>query len=293
MMLQPTSMAWVRLQARRPQELEPRARTHGSEQLANGAFRIRCTRLVSARLLVTDTWWRVGDDTTPLWTMETAYGELDAARAHAALQAQGLPAESAHTVALTLLRQLLEQALTVLDAIDTGLSVARHVNARMLRNIGTDAASGIEDVTALDAHLSTLHAPLSFVIQSLHDVERAAHQLRRAALHGSRLSPERIEEFIAEVEGAQRRARFTRDRQRFHQALARDTIAMSDLNVVKVFTVLWAIFVPGTALINWYGQNFQFMPELAWAGSSIVQMLGTMVVTAVPILIIRMAGALR
>jgi Mg2+ and Co2+ transporter CorA len=107
------------------------------------------------------------------------------------------------------------------------------------------------------------------------------------------LTVERVDELVAEIESVQRRACFMQERQRFHQLAAQETVAKSDLNVVKVFTVLWAIFVPGTALINWYGQNFRFMPELSWFASSWVQMLGVLLVTAVPVIIIRQAGALR
>ena len=36
-------------------------------------------------------------------------------------------------------------------------------------------------------------------------------------------------------------------------------------NVMKVFTVITAIFSPLTLIVGWYGMNFQHMPELKWA----------------------------
>jgi magnesium transporter len=291
--------AWVRLQVSNQQELEDVARMYGlpltTETMVRpeGVLRIRCTRLEGLRLLVTDMLWFQRDDQTPLYTVETVHGELWPGQAREWMQAQGLPFESSHATALVLLHQLVVQTAKVLDAIDDGLSVAGHVNARLLTNVGTDEAGGVEDVANLDAYLSTLHAPLSFVLQSLYDLERAGRQLRRAVLQRSWLTVERVDELVAEIESVQRRACFMQERQRFHQLAAQETVAMSDLNVVKVFTVLWAIFVPGTALINWYGQNFRFMPELSWFASSWVQMLGVLLVTAVPVIIIRQAGALR
>ncbi len=43
--------------------------------------------------------------------------------------------------------------------------------------------------------------------------------------------------------------------------------AMLDLhqnNIMKIFTVLSAVFLPLTLITGWYGMNFQHMPELAW-----------------------------
>ncbi len=43
--------------------------------------------------------------------------------------------------------------------------------------------------------------------------------------------------------------------------------AMLDLhqnNIMKIFTVLSAVFLPLTLITGWYGMNFQYMPELAW-----------------------------
>jgi Mg2+ and Co2+ transporter CorA len=291
--------AWVRLRASNQQELEDLARMHelpllpGTIVRAEGVLRIRCARLEGSRLLVTDMLWLLRDDQIPLYTVETVHGELWAGQARKWIWSQGLAFESSHATALVLLYQLVIQTANVLDAIDDGLSVAGRVNARLLVNVSTDEAGGVEDVETLDAYLSTLNAPLSFVLQSLDDLERAGRQLRRAVLRQSSLTVDRVDELIAEIESVQRHARFMQERQRFHQLAAQETVAMSDLNVVKVFTVLWAIFVPGTALVNWYGQNFRFMPELSWFASSWVQMLGVLLVTAVPVIIIRQAGALR
>ena len=291
--------AWVCLRASNQRELEDLARMHELPLVPDtigrteGVLRIRCPRLDGARLLVTDILWLLRDDQTPLYTVETVHGELWPGQARKWLESQGLPFESSHATALVFLHQLAIQTENVLKAIDDRLSVAGRFNARLLVNVGTDQASGIEEAQNLDAYLSTLNAPLSFVLQSLEDLERAARQLRRAVLRQSSLTVERVDGLIAEIESVQRRAHFILERQRFHQQTAQETVAMSDLNVVKVFTVLWAIFVPGTALINWYGQNFRFMPELSWFASSWVQMLGVLLVTGVPVIIIRQTGALR
>ena len=34
--------------------------------------------------------------------------------------------------------------------------------------------------------------------------------------------------------------------------------------IMKLFTVITAIFLPLTLLVGWYGMNFKYMPELQW-----------------------------
>lgn len=35
-------------------------------------------------------------------------------------------------------------------------------------------------------------------------------------------------------------------------------------SLMKVFTVITAVFLPLTLLVGWYGMNFKYMPELSW-----------------------------
>ena len=41
-------------------------------------------------------------------------------------------------------------------------------------------------------------------------------------------------------------------------------LAIQQNNLMKVFTIITAIFLPLSLLAGWYGMNFQNMPELGW-----------------------------
>ena len=57
------------------------------------------------------------------------------------------------------------------------------------------------------------------------------------------------------------------------------SIRQNDL--MKVFTVVTAVFLPLTLLTGWYGMNFAFMPELRWRyGYPAVMVLGAAIVGA-------------
>ncbi|VVP66878.1 hypothetical protein PS910_00091 [Pseudomonas fluorescens] len=291
--------AWQRLHVADAQALEDLGLLHGvdliPERIARTGttLRIRCARLKDDQVLVTDLLWHQGDDADPLFTVETGHRVLRPGQAFERVQAEGLSPCSSQSIALVLLQQLLGQTGMVLDRIDQGLSLSMRFIRAFQLNTGTDRMRGAEDLADVDDRLTTLNQPLSFVLQSLDDIEHAALRLRRRLAHPSAVSPQDVDELIAHIEGVQRRARFMLERQRFHWRAAGETVAMSDLNVTKVFSVLWAAFIPGTALINWYGQNFQVMPELSWEGSLWIQLFAVMVLTAVPVLMVKHSGALR
>ncbi|CAM3784449.1 Magnesium transport protein CorA [Pseudomonas reidholzensis] len=291
--------AWCRLHAANPQALEDLNQQHGvdlqprSIARPGATMRIRCARLQGQQVLVTDLLWRQGDDDQTVFTVETGHRVLRPNQALERIQAQGLSCDSSQSISLVLLHQLLGQTAMVLDRIDQGLTVSMLALRAFQLNAGTDRKRGAEDLSDVDNHLTALNGPLSFVLQSLDDLEQAALRLRRATMRPSLLAASHVDGLVAEIEGVQRRARFTLERQRFHRRAAGETVAISDLNVTKVFSVLWAAFIPGTALINWYGQNFRVMPELSWDGSLWTQLFAVLVLTAVPIIMVKQSGTLR
>ncbi len=293
---------WARLHAASPQALDDLGRHHGMDLApasaaqrpdAGAAIRIRCARVQDGRVLVADLLWHQTADAQTLYTVETGHRMLRPGQAQQRFRAQGLPAGSAHAVALVLLHQLLGQTGLVLDRMDDGLTRSMRSLRSFQLAVGTPDSRGAEDLIDVDSHLSMLSRPLSVVTQALDDLEQAAKQLRRSVLQGSQLGRQHVDALLAEIDGVQRRSRFMLERQRFHRRSAEETVAMSDLNVTKVFSVLWAAFIPGTALINWYGQNFRVMPELSWEGSLWTQLLAVLVLTAVPVWMVKQSGTLR
>ncbi len=291
--------AWQRLHAGDLQALEDLGRLHDVDLLpraaAGGAatLRIRCTRLKGGKLVVSDLLWREADDGGSLYTVETGYPLLRPGEALERLQAQGMAVDCPQSIALVLLHQLLSQTVRVLERINQDLSSPLQAIRAFQLNVGTNNTRGVEDLSSVDTHLNSLNAPLSYVLQSLDDIEQATQRLRRSAPARGESALAQVQELMTEIEGVQRRARFMLERQRFHWRAAGETVAMSDLNVTKVFSVLWAAFIPGTALINWYGQNFRVMPELSWDGSLWVQLVAVLVLTAVPVWMVKQSGALR
>ncbi|WP_432786402.1 hypothetical protein AAEX37_00515 [Oligella sp. MSHR50489EDL] len=290
--------SWKRLFAQGDKELEFLSKLHGFSQEKNRPgkqdTKITSVRLEGGKVFVGELYWHQEADHLPLLTIEVGRRMIRPVEITERLKAQELPSGSAHAVALMVLHQLLNQNMLVLNKIDEKLSLSMVIIRDFLATVGTNDVKGTTDMGQVDSDLSILQQPLAVVLRSLMDIESAARHMRRLMIReASSLSLHHIEGLIAEIEGVQRRARMMLERQRFHWEAAGDAVAMSDLNVTKVFSVLWAAFVPGTTLINWYGQNFRVMPELSWEGSLWVQLLAVLVLTSLPLWMVKRSGTLR
>jgi len=63
--------------------------------------------------------------------------------------------------------------------------------------------------------------------------------------------------------------------------------------IVKVFTVITAVFLPPTLVATFYGMNFAVMPELAWEHGFTASILLTSAAALLPLAYIKHKGWLR
>ena len=73
---------------------------------------------------------------------------------------------------------------------------------------------------------------------------------------------------------------------------------MTSLNVrqnqvVKVFTIITAVFLPPTLIATFYGMNFSVMPELSWEWGFTATILLTLLAALLPLWYIKRKGWLR
>lgn len=152
---------------------------------------------------------------------------------------------------------------------------------------------GVSDLPAVSEILTSIDEVLSHTSYTVNRLSQLARRVRRGLAVGDAAGRARAADLVTQGDALTRRVEFIVDRHRFHRQSASQQISTSDLNIVKIFTVLWAILIPGTTLINWYGQNFAVMPALSWPYTSPVQLIGVFLLTALPIYVIKRAGQLR
>ncbi|MEU1819349.1 CorA family divalent cation transporter [Streptomyces roseifaciens] len=88
-------------------------------------------------------------------------------------------------------------------------------------------------------------------------------------------------------------ASYEHDKVRYlHQSIMTSLDVKQD-QIVKVFTIITAVFLPPTLIATFYGMNFTNMPELAWEHGFLVTSLLTFVAALIPLWYIRRRGWLR
>ena len=184
-------------------------------------------------------------------------------------------------------------ATGALSLLEGDINAVRAQMAQIEREASAKSSLGVSDLPLVSEMLVDIDNALSHVSLSITGHTQLARLLRRDVGRGAAVTRAQIDALVQQGEALTRRVEFLVDRQRFHSQGASQQISTSDLNIVKIFTVLWAILIPGTTLINWYGQNFEFMPELSWEFSSWVQILGVFFLAVLPIYTVKRAGQLR
>jgi magnesium transporter len=63
--------------------------------------------------------------------------------------------------------------------------------------------------------------------------------------------------------------------------------------IVKIFTIITAVFLPPTLVATFDGMNFAIMPELSWENGFIYSVILTLVGALLPLVYIKWKGWLR
>lgn len=209
------------------------------------------------------------------------------------MRRQNLDRNDSEAVQYVLIQAGYEAAVSILDVVEHDLQDIHRSVHDIRSSLGTSTSFGVSDLPALDSRISGVDRILSHSAYAIGQFTQLARNLRRSVTNPNAAERQRLDDLVSDGEAGSRRVQFIVDRERFHSRAVSQAVATSDLNVVKIFTILWAVFLPGTALINWYGQNFHVMPELSWYWSSWVQFAGVLVLTLVPIITIKRSGQLR
>ncbi len=246
---------------------------------------IRDGKLIASELIINFN--STGD---VLYTVETGHNFLLPGRLEYALKFYEDP--TSVTIALLLLQQLMTEITQVQGLLDSTLDVIAIETRTFQSKTGTSECRGIDQLKEVDDELKKLAMPQSYVIRALFDLDRVARRLRELTEEDSR-EFRLAESLLAQVEVGIERAKRTISRDRYQWDAASGAIDANNLNLNKIFNALWAIIIPSNVLVNWYGQNFHFMPELSWWGTMPLQLIGCMLITLVPLWIIKQAGAMR
>lgn len=102
-----------------------------------------------------------------------------------------------------------------------------------------------------------------------------------------------VTELAGDVAGVKEHAGFEHEKVRYLQSAVTNILNIKQNQIVKVFTIITAVFLPPTLVGTFYGMNFAVMPELSWEHGFIYSMLLTLGAALLPLLYIKKRGWLR
>jgi magnesium transporter len=102
-----------------------------------------------------------------------------------------------------------------------------------------------------------------------------------------------VETLISDIQSIKEHASFEHDKVRYLQQSVTSALNAKQNLVVKVFTIITAVFLPPTLIATFYGMNFTVMPELSWAFGYPATIILTLLAALLPLWYIQRKGWLR
>lgn len=102
-----------------------------------------------------------------------------------------------------------------------------------------------------------------------------------------------VTELAGDVAGVKEHAAFEHEKVRYLQNGVTNILNIKQNQIVKVFTIITAVFLPPTLVGTFYGMNFAVMPELSWQHGFIYSMMLTLLAAILPLVYIKRKGWLR
>ncbi|WP_173911005.1 CorA family divalent cation transporter [Acinetobacter sp. Marseille-Q1618] len=151
--------------------------------------------------------------------------------------------------------------------------------------------AGVADIADTAIALGEAEELVAKTIEGQLMLARASRWLRRMSKQTSLHA--HISLLISDIHSLKRYALFQHDKIRNLQQSLMTTMDIKQNQVVKVFTVVTAVFTPPTLITAFYGQNFAYMPELTLQYGEWIVMLLTGFFSLVPLLYIKYKGWMR
>lgn len=151
--------------------------------------------------------------------------------------------------------------------------------------------AGVADIAGTAIALGEAEELVAKAVEGQLMLARAGRWLRRVA-NEARFE-QSVPILLSDIQSLRRYARFQHDKIRNLQQSLMTTMDIKQNQVVKVFTVITAVFTPPTLVASFYGQNFAHMPELELPWGEWMVMALTGMFALLPLLYIKRKGWMR
>ncbi|MDY0308844.1 MAG: CorA family divalent cation transporter [Castellaniella sp.] len=151
--------------------------------------------------------------------------------------------------------------------------------------------AGVADIAGTAIALGEAEELVARMVEGQLMLARAGRWLRRFSDNAT--LAQGLSMLLSDIHSLRRYARFQHDKIRNLQQSLMTTLDLKQNQVIKVFTVVTAVFTPPTLLAAFYGQNFAYMPELELVWGEWLVMGLTGFFSLMPLFYIKRKGWMR
>lgn len=233
----------------------------------------------------------VGDDAVITLQEEDDFPPFSAVFRH--LRRHPEAQRSPLALACLLLHAINEEASKVIAAIGGAVEEASDTISEITRSLNAGLGTlGVTDINDTILDLNKMEALVARALESQLSLARAARYLDAEVDPGEDLEAH-IRTLREDINGVKEHALFEHDSVRYLQNAVLSSLNIKQNQIVKVFTIITAVFLPPTLVASIYGMNFAVMPELAWIHGFPAAIGLATLAALLPMLYIKYRGWLR
>lgn len=208
----------------------------------------------------------------------------------AALLASLAEVQNSHTVLKTIMESMVDSTHDTVHRISMALNDLSDESIESSGGFDLKGHQvGVADISDTAVRLGQAEELIAKTVEGQLMIERALRWLRR----GSVLDDIEMTALLSDVQGGRRHAQFQHAKVRNVLQSLMTTLDLKQNQIIKVFTIVTAVFTPPTLIAAFYGQNFAYMPELSLPWGEWAVMGSTAFFALMPLMYIKRKGWLR
>jgi len=257
-------------------------------------FAVTFSSLAAGRPIASRVVFALGRDTLVSLEPHAPIAPLQAAQQRLERAAHDSQPSNAFTCFAAVLQAMNDATDELLDGLGDKLgAVLVQTNAVLGSLEARERDFGISDVVAAQMDLGEVEALLSGCIESQLQLAQAArHALARLPPPLHALRPVFLT-LVGDIEAVEEHVSFVHDRVRLLQATNNMALNVKQNQIIKVFSVVTAVFLPAMLISTFYSMNFVHMPALALPFGEPLVIGLTALFSLLPLLYVKQRGWLR
>lgn len=222
---------------------------------------------------------------------ETGPQALETAQSRLERQGQALPAFENFAMVLQAINDATDE---LLDSLNSDLGrVLVQTNSVLNSLEARDRDFGVSDVVSAQLDLGEVEELLSDCLESQLQLALAARHAQARMPQADTALQALYATLIEDIEAVEDHVSFVHDRVRLLQATNNMALNVKQNQIVKVFSVVTAVFLPAMLISTYYSMNVARMPILEWHYGEPITIALTAGLALLPLLYVKHRGWLR